>query len=355
MLTLWNAKQSSMLGVDIGSSAVRVLELGKKGESYTVVSYASEPIPNGVVNSKSIKEPEVIIEKLSQAIKKAKIKNKKAIIAVPDSSVITKIIQIESGLSDDESEELIHLEADKYIPYPIDEVSIDYEFLGDSAGGATLQDILVVASRTENVNARVDLMRDSGLDVQIVDVESYAIERTCQLFKSQLPDQGENSTIAVFDIGEIYTQLTVLHSMKTIFSREDTFGGKQLTEEIVKRYDISVTEAKKAKKTGALPDDYVNDVLEPFKELISLQLRRALQFFYSTSQHTSIDQIFLAGGSSLLPGLSEKVSSVLDVPTKLVDPIENMAIGKGIDLQLISHDSSALMIACGLAMRKFEQ
>ena len=355
MLTLWNAKQSSMLGVDIGSSSVRVLEIGKKAGSYTVLSYAREVLPQGSIIGKSIKDPEVVAEKISQAIKLARIKTKKVAIAVPDASVISKIIQIERDLSDDESEELVLLEADKYIPYPIDEVSIDYEFLSDSYQSSTLQDVLVVASRTENVNARVELLRESGLETQVVDVESYAIERACQLFKEQLPENGENYTVAVFDIGEIYTQLTVLHSMKTIFSREETFGGKQLTDDLVKRYNITVGEATKAKKTGALPDDYVNDVLEPFKELISLQLKRSLQFFYSTSQHSSVDQIFLSGGSSLLPGLAEKVSSVLDIPTVLVDPIANMAISKGIDLQLISHDSSALMIACGLAMRKFEQ
>lgn len=355
MLTLWNAKQSSMIGVDIGSSAVRVLEIGKNGDSYTVLAYASESIPDDIFSGKSIKDPEVVVEKISQALKAAGIKTKKAAIAVPDSLVISKIVQIEAGLTDDETEEFIFLEADKYIPYSIDEVSIDYEFLDNKSSSSSLQEVLVVASRTENVNSRVDILRECGLDVQVVDVESYAIERTCQLFKEQLADLGENSTLAVFDIGENYTQLTVLHSMKTIFSREDVFGGNQLTQDIVKRYDLTINEAKKAKKTGALPDDYVSDVLDPFKELISLQLKRALQFFYSTSQYTSIEQVFLAGGSSLLPGLAEKVGSVLEVPTKLVDPIESMAIGKGIDLQLISHDSSALMLACGLAMRKFEK
>ena len=212
----------------------------------------------------------------------------------------------------------------------------------------------MVASRTENVNARVDLLRDSGLEVAVVDVGSYAIERTCQLFKKELENEGENITVAVFDIGEIYTQLTVLHSMKTIFSREEVFGGKQLTDELVNRYELTIEDAKKAKGAGGLPEEYVEEVLEPFKEMISLQIRRALQFFFSTSEHTSIDQIFLAGGSSLLPGLAEKVADVLGVPTKLVDPIANMAIAKGIDLQAISHDSSALMLACGLAMRKFE-
>jgi type IV pilus assembly protein PilM len=264
------------------------------------------------------------------------------------------VIQLEEGLSDDEAEELVILEADKYIPYPIDEVNIDFQYIGPSSRGGELFDVLVVASRTENVNTRADLVRESGLDVSVVDVGSYAIERTCQLFKNNLVHEGKDTTFAVFDIGEIYTQLTVLHHMKTIFSREEVFGGKQLTDELVKRYDLSPEDARKAKSTGDLPDDYVEEVLEPFKDMVGLQIRRALQFFFSTNDITKVDQILLAGGSSLLPGLSEKVEEVLSIPTKLVDPTAGMSVAKGIDIQTISKDSSALMLACGLALRKFE-
>lgn len=354
MFSLWGNSQSSLLGVDIGSSSVRVLELSKKGDAYCVQAYAKGAIPESAVDGKNLKAPDVISKVLKDLIKQARIKTKNAAIFVPDSSVITKIIQLEEELSDDEAEELVILEADKYIPYPIDEVNIDFQYMGPSARGGELQDVLVVASRTENVNTRADLVRESGLDVSVVDVGSYAMERTCQLFKNELLEQGQDITFAVFDIGEIYTQLTVLNNMKTIFSREEVFGGKQLTDELVKRYDLSPEDAKKAKNNGELPEDYVEEILEPFKDMVSLQIRRALQFFFSTSYISKVDQILLAGGSSLLPGLSEKVAEVLTIPTKLVDPVANMSVAKGLDLQNISKDSSALMLACGLALRKFE-
>lgn len=354
MLTLWGNKQSSILGVDIGSSSVRILELSKKGDTYGVLSYAKGLIPETAVDGKQIKAPEVISKVIRDLLKNEKIKAKRAAIVVPDSSVITKIIQLEDGLSDDEAEELVILEADKYIPYPIDEVNIDFQYLGPSARGGELQDVLVVASRTENVNTRADIVRESGLEVSVVDVGSYAIERTCQLFKDSLINGGKDITFAVFDIGEIYTQLTVISDMKAIFSREEVFGGKQLTDEVVKRYDLSADEARKAKSTGDLPDDYQEEILEPFKDMITLQIRRALQFFFSTSDISKVDQILLAGGSSLLPGLSEKVQEIFNISTKLVDPIANMSIEKGLDIQAISRDSSALMLACGLALRKFE-
>lgn len=352
MLALWNAKKSSVVGLDIGSSSVRALELGKKDGDFIVENYAHADVPSSAVDGKNIKEPEQIIDVVKKVFKN--FKTKKVAVAVPDSSVISKIVQLEGGLTDDEVEELVLLEADKYIPYPIDEVSIDYQFLGSSGRGGSLQDVLIVASRSENVNSKVDLLRECGLDVQIVDVESYATERACQLFKNELLEQNDVKTIAIFDIGDVYTHLTVLHDMHVVFSREEVFGGKQLTNDLVKGYDLGVSEAKQAKKTGELPGDYVEDILEPFQDMVGLQVRRALQFFFSTSQHSEVDLILLSGGSALLPGLVQKIQEVIEVPTKLANPVQNMKVVKGVDDTALRQDSAMLMLACGLAMRKFE-
>jgi type IV pilus assembly protein PilM len=351
---LGSPKQTSMIGIDIGSVSVRILELGRSGDQYTVEAYAHSYLPESSVEGKNVKNTEEVAELIKQTLNKARIKTKAVAIAVPDSSVITKVVQLEDGLTDDEAEELVLLEADKYIPYPIDEVSIDYQLLGPSSRGGTLSDVLVVASRTENVNSRVDLMKQSGLEVKFVDVESYAIERVCHIFTKQLVKEGENATIAIFDIGEMYTQLTVLHNMKTAFSREDVFGGKQLTDDIAKTYELSIPEARLAKDQANLPEDYQAKVLDPFKELVSLQLRRALQFFYSTSQYSEVDQILLAGGCCEVPGLAEKVEEVLEIKTCVVNPVADMNIAKGVDADLVKKDAAALMIACGLALRKFE-
>jgi type IV pilus assembly protein PilM len=354
MLDIFKAKQEALLGVDIGSSSIRVLELAKTTTGYKVVSYASGPMPENAVEGNSIKNVEKLGVALRELVDRSRTKTKSVAIAVPDSSVITKVVQLEEDLSDSEREELVILEADKYIPYPIDEVSIDYEIVGPSSKGDSLQDVLVVASRAENINLRIDLVKESGLDLKIVDVESYAVERACQLFSDELPDGGEDKTIAIFDIGEVYTQLTVLHNMKTIFSREEEFGGKQLTEELTRRYGLSEEDARAAKRKGKLPDDYESEILEPFKEMVGIQMKRALQFFFSTSTHSKMDQILLAGGSSQLPGLTDMVSSLLEVPTMLVNPIGKMSISKGIDVKQLGVDTPSLMIACGLALRYLE-
>lgn len=352
MRALWGTKQSSLLGLDLGSSMVRVMELSKYGEQYRVERYAQEAIPDNAVDGKSIKDPGLVIDAIKKVLKR--VKCKKVAVAVPDSSVISKVIQLEEGLSDDEAEELVLLEADKYIPFPIDEVSIDYEFLGPSGRGGNLQDVLVVASRTENVNTKVNLLTECGLDVQVVDVESYAIERACSLIKSDLIDGGENKTIAIFDIGELYTQLIVLHDLKVIFSREEVFGGQQLTNDIMKYYDIPLEEAKQAKSSGSLPDDYEEEVLEPFREMVSIQIRRALQFFYSTSQYSEVDQILLTGGTSLINKLEEKIEEVIGTPTARISPLSKLDLSRHVDREDIEQSASTLMIVCGLAMRKFE-
>ncbi len=351
MLALLGSKQKSLVGIDIGSSSVKVIELARKGSQYIIESYAQESIPENAVDGKIIKAPQQVSDVIRLALEKAKTKTKRAAIAVPDSSVISKVIQLEIGLTDDETEELVMLEADKYIPYPIDEVSIDFQVMNTSEKNDSMQDILVVASRTENVNARVDIIKDSGLDVQVVDVESYAIERGYQLFEE---DSAHNKSIAIFDIGEMITQLTVLRDSNVIFSRDEVFGGKQLTDDLMKRYSMTIEQARLAKKTGKLPDDYTEEVLEPFKEMVGLQVRRALQFFFSTSQYSEIDMIMLAGGSSHLPGMVEKVSEVMGSPTVLVNPVAKMDVARGVDKNALMHDASALMVACGLAMRQFE-
>lgn len=354
MLDIFKPKHDSLLGVDIGSSSMRVLELKQTAAGFMVQAYASEPLPDNTVEGNTIKDINRLALALKKLVDKSLSKTRSVAVAVPDSSVITKVVQLEEDLSETEREELVVLEADKYIPYPIDEVSIDYEIIGPSAKGGNLQDVLVVASRAENINVRIDLIKESGLDLKIVDVESYAVERACQLLKDSLPQQGQGQTIAIFDIGEVYTQLTVLHDMKTIFSREEEFGGKQLTDELTRRYGLGRNEARLAKKQGKLPEDYETDVLAPFMETVGIQMKRAIQFFYSTSSQTKVDQILLAGGSSLLPGLCDMVSSLLEVPTSIANPIAKMSIARGIDVKALGADTPSLMIACGLALRYFE-
>lgn len=348
-------KKQSILGLDISTTAVKLLELSKSGAKYRVESYAVEPLPPNSVIEKNISDVEAVGEAIKRAVKRSGSRAKHAAAAVAGSSVITKVISMQANLSDDEMEGQIQLEADQYIPYPLDEVNVDFEVIGPSEEDPERVDVLLAASRSENVDVRVDAIEIAGLTAKIIDVEAYAMENAFSLIKEQMPDNGLDKTIAVVDIGATMTTLNVIHDLKTIYTREQVFGGKQLTEEIQRRYGLSYEEAGMAKRQGGLPDNYVPEVLEPFKEAMAQQVSRSLQFFFSSSsQYNSVDHIVLAGGSSSIPGVDELIEQNQGVPTTIANPFSNMIIAPKIKAQVLSNDAPALMIACGLALRSFD-
>lgn len=347
-------KSKPIIGLDISTTAVKLLELSKSGNRYRVESYAVEPLPPNSVIEKTISDEEGVGEAIKRAVKRSGTKTKFAAAAVAGSAVITKVISMPASLSEADMESQIELEADQYIPYPLDEVNLDFQVLGPSEGDPDRVDVLLAASRAENVNSRVEAIERAGLIADAIDVEAYAMEAAFALIADQMPDRGLDKTIAVVDIGATMTTLNVIHNLRTIYTREQVFGGKQLTEEIQRRYGLSYEEAGMAKRQGGLPDNYVPEVLEPFKEAMAQQVSRSLQFFFSSSQFNNVDRIVLAGGSSSIPGVDELIEQKQGVPTTVANPFTNMSVASRIKGQVLSNDAPALMIACGLALRSFE-
>lgn len=351
---LFKQKQPAVLGLDISSTAIKLLELGKSGNRMRVESYAVEPLPANSVIEKNIADVEAVGEAIKRAVKRSASRTKLAAVAVAGSAVITKIISMYASLTEDEMEQQIELEADQYIPYPLEEVNLDFEIIGPSENDPERIDVLLAASRSENVDIRIAAIELAGLKAQIVDVEAYAMENAFSLLISQLPEQGIDQTIAVIDIGATMTTLNVMHDRKTIYTREQVFGGKQLTEEIQRRYGLSYEEAGMAKRQGGLPDNYGPEVLEPFKDAMTQQVSRSLQFFYGSSQYNNVDHIVLAGGSAMIPGIDEMIANQLGVHTSVANPFTNMTLASRVRAQSLSNDAPALMIAAGLAMRSFD-
>lgn len=347
-------KKPQMLGIDISSAAVKLLELSQNGSNYRVESYAVEALPLDAVVDKNIANVEIIGNSIRSVLKGSSSKLKHAAVAVAGSAVITKVISMPASLSADELEGQIELEADQYIPYSLDEVSLDFEVQGPNEKNPEMVDVLLAASRKENVEDRVAALEIAGLKANIVDVEAYAMENTFSLVADQLPEGGDHQTIAIADIGSTMTTLNVIHNNRIIYTREQGFGGKQLTEEIQRRYGLSYEEAGLAKKHGGLPDNYVSDVLEPFKQAMVQQIGRSLQFFVSSSVHRGIDSIVLAGGCASIPGIDSLVEEQLGTPTIVANPFLNMALSSRVKPQNLSNDAPAMMIACGLALRSFD-
>ncbi len=354
MFGLFGNKSNAVLGVDVSSSSVKLLELSKQGDRYRVESYAVEPLPVNAVVEKNITDVEAVGEALKRVAGKARTGVKHAAVAVSGSAVITKLIQMNSGLNEFEMEDQIALEADQYIPYPLDEVAIDFEVQGPSESNPDQVDVLLAACRKENVDIREDALSIASLTAKIVDVEAYALERAYSLIEPQLESQGEELVVAIVDVGATMTTLSVLAEGKTVYTREQIFGGKQLTEEIQRRYGLSLEEAGLAKKQGGLPDDYESEVLAPFREAVVQQVARALQFFFGASQYNTVDYVILAGGTASIQGLTEMVENKIGTHTLVANPFADMAVGSRVNASALGNDAPSLMIACGLAMRSFD-
>ncbi len=345
----------SLLGVDISSSVVKVIELGKKGNKYTVEAYAVEPLPVNAVVENRIENIEDVAGALRRAVKRSGTKAKEAAAAVPANSAITRILSFPDTMSDREIEEQIILEAESHIPYPLEEVRFDFEVLGPSKADENAVDVLLAASRSENVDARVQVLEGAGMKPRLIDVEAYTIENAFQLIAPQLPLHGEGLTVAVVDIGATVTTLHVLVNGKIVFTREQAFGGRMLTENIAQHYGMSIQEAGQAKKEDNLPDDYGPQVLEPFKQLMTTTVTRALQFFFSTStQYQSIDHVLLAGGCAAIRGVDAMIEQDINTATTIADPFVNMGLGSKVKINALTNDAPSMLIACGLAMRSFD-
>ena len=354
MLGLFKKKASSLLGIDISSTSVKLLELSVSGNQYRVESYAVEPLQPNAVVEKNINELEIVGESVRQLVSKSRTSLKNAVVAVAGSAVITKTMDMDASLSDEEMENQISVEADQYIPYPLDEVALDFEVQGLSESNPERAEVLVAACRRENVDSREAVLNLAGLNAKVVDVEAYAVERAYELIEPQLELSDDDPLVAIVDIGATMTTLSVLEDGKTVYTREQLFGGRQLTDEIQRRYGMSPEEAGLAKKTGELPDDYEPEVLDPFRTAAVQQVSRSLQFFYSSSHFNDVDCIVLAGGTASTPGLVDMISEKIGTPCVLANPFARMSVASKVNASALANDAPAMMIACGLAMRSFD-
>ncbi len=351
----FKTKSTPVLGIDISATAIKLLELSRSGSKYRVESYSVEPLPANSVVDKNISDANAVGEAIGRAVKKSGTRTRHAAAAVAGSAVITKLITMPANLSDDDMDNQIRVEADQYIPFPLEEVSLDFEVLGPSQSNPDQVDVLLAASRSDNVDLRVAALEVGGLKAKVIDIEAFAIENTVAMMANDLfGSEGVHKIIAIADVGSAITTFSVLENMKIIYSREQNFGGQQLTEDIQRRYGLSYEEAGLAKRQGGLPDNYEPEVLDPFKASMAQQISRAQQFFFSSSQIASVDHLILAGGCASIPGISDLVQSNVGVPTIVANPFANMSVASRVPAQTLSNDAPAMMIACGLALRSFD-
>ena len=346
-------KHKNVLGIDISTVAVKLIELSKSGSYYKVESYAITPFQPSSGES-TLTNSNVITDALKTAIYSSKTTLKTANIAVSGSAVITKIISIPCSLTDSEMEEQIMIEADQYIPYSLDEVNFDFEVQGVNKNNPEIVDVLLVISRREIVNYRVDALTKVGLKASIVDVDTFAMENAFPLLPNYLPHSNDSLTVAIADIGATLSTLTILHNGRVIYTRDQDFGGQQLTEAIQDRYGLSYEKAGLAKIQGGLPDNYKIDILEPFKDAMVQQIQRSLQLFISSKMNRNIDYIVLAGGCASIKSADTLIAHHIGLPIHIANPFINMNLSHKVAPGDLYAVAPAMMIACGLAARGFD-
>ena len=316
---------------------------------------AIEPLERGWINDGNIEKFDEVAEAVRRLVKKSGAKTKNVAMALPPSAVITKKIVLPGGLTDIELELQVQTEANQYIPFPLEEVSLDFCVIGPSLSSVGDIDVLIAASRREKVQDIQGLAEAAGLKPVIIDVESYASRLATARLIETLPNQGIGTVVALFEVGAMTTSMQVLRDNEVLYDRDQAFGGAQLTQLIVRQYGFSMEEAEAKKRSGELPDDYESSVLKPFVESMVQEIGRALQFFFTSTPHNKVDFILLAGGSSALPGLTAAVTQHTTFPCNLVNPFEGMEMGSNVRLKKMTREAPSYLTSCGLALRRFSQ
>ena len=355
-LSIFSTKARALIGVDISSSSVKMVELASNGkDGYRVERYTIEILPKDVVSDGNIVNLEAAAESVKRAWKKLASSTKYVAIALPASAVITKKIIVPAGQREEELEVQVESEANQYIPFALEEVNLDFQVLGPAPSSPDEIEVLIAASRKEKVEDRVAVAEAAGLKPIVMDVESYAVLSSFELIEKQFPDGGKGQIIALVDVGANVMNLTVLRNDQQLYAREQAFGGNQLTQDIARHYGMSFEEAEAAKRSNNLPDNYEAELLRPYIESMALEVSRALQFFFTSTQFNKIDHIVLSGGCAVIPGADEVVASRTQINTIVANPFADMVLSDRVRAKNLLTDASSLMVACGLALRRFDE
>ncbi len=343
-----------MIGLDISSSSVKLVELSQTNTGeYVLERFASEPFEKGWIADGQIEKFDEVAEAVRKVVTKSGTRTKQVAMAMPQSAVITKKIMLPAGLREEEMELQVEAEANQYIPFSLDEVSLDFCVIGPSATSAGDVEVLIAASRKDRVQDRQGLAEAAGLKPAILDIESHASRLAMQRLVAALPGEGKDALVALFEIGAENTSLKVLRDNELLYDRDQAFGGAQLTQLISRQYGFSFEEAESKKLAGDLPEDFQNTILSPFVDSLSQEIGRALQYFFTSTPHHKVHYVMLAGGTATLPGLKDRVTELTGFASMVVNPFDGMKLGASVRESKLRREAPSYLTACGLAMRRF--
>jgi type IV pilus assembly protein PilM len=352
---LFKPKMPPLIGADISSSSIKMVEIAEAAKGmYRVERYAVEPLPKDSVVDGNINNLDAVSEALTRCHKRLGSSIKNLAMALPNAAVISKKILVPAGQPEEDLELQVETEANQYIPFALDEVNLDFQVLGPAPNSADDVEVLIAASRKEKIEDRIAAAEVAGLKAVVMDVDIFAGQAAFGLIESQFPDKGKDQNIAIVDVGATMMNVNVLRNGQSIYMREQPFGGNQLTQEIQNRFGLSPEESEAAKRAGGLPENYESEVLQPFMDMLGLEVARALQFFFTSTQYNQVNHLVLSGGCAAIPGIDAAVTKRTQVNTVIANPFANMALSSKIKPKSLTQDAPSLMVACGLAMRRFD-
>ena len=353
---LLKRRNAPMIGLDISSSSVKLVELGQNSAGQFVLErLASQPLEKGWITDGQVERFDEVAEAVRKLVSRSGTSTRRVVMAMPQAAVITKKIILPAGLREDEMEVQVESEANQYIPFSLDEVSLDFCVIGPSPATMDDVEVLIAASRKDRVQDRQGLAEAAGLEPVVLDIESHASRLAISRWTACLPRQGRDALIALFEIGADNTGLKVLCNDELLYDRDQAFGGSQLTLLISRQYGLTFDEAERKKVEGGLPPEYTTDLQEPFVDSLAQEIGRALQYFFTSTPHHKVDYVLLAGGTATLAGLQARVTELTGFESLVVNPFDLMQMGPALNKERLDRAAPSYLIACGLAMRRFVQ
>ena len=353
---LFKPKAPPLIGADVSSSGIKMVELTVTAPgNYRVERYAIEPLPKDSVVDGNINNLDAVCDALKRCHKRLGTNIKNLALALPNAAVISKKILVPAGQTEEELEVQVETEANQYIPFSLDEVNLDFQVLGPAPNNPDDVEVLIAASRKEKIEDRVAAAEAAGLKATVMDVDLYAAQAAYESMAIGAAEEEKDHNIAMVDIGATTMTVNVLRNGQSIYLREQPFGGNELTQDIQNKFGLSADEAEVAKRDGGLPEDYESDVLQPFVDKMGLEISRALHFFFSSTPYNQVSQIVLSGGCAAIAGVNEAITKRTQVPTLIANPFAKMDVSSKIKVKSLTQDAPSLMVACGLAMRRFDQ
>jgi len=352
---IFKPKAPPLIGADLSSSSVKMVELSEAGKGlYRVERYAIEPMPKDAVVDGNINNLDAVSDTLKRCHKRLGTNIKNLALALPNAAVISKKILVPAGQTEEELELQVATEANQYIPFSLDEVNLDFQVLGAAPNNPEDVEVLIAASRKEKIEDRVAAAEAAGLKATVMDVDLYAAQMAFELMGVGASEDEKDTNIAMVDLGSTTMSLNVMRNGQSIYLREQPFGGNELTQDIQNKFGLAPEEAEVAKRDGGLPEEYDTELLQPFIDKMGLEIARALHFFFSSTPYNQVHQIVLSGGCAAIAGVDAAITRRTQVPTIIANPFANMDVSPKIKMKSLAQDAPSLMVACGLAMRRFD-